>query len=99
MSIIRLSTGESISHWCRRNGVSYNIVWNRVDAGMSPDDAAAYALKGYKKGETNRKHFYKGKWLGDIFPRNSRPYQRVLRRIQKGLTIEQAMEGERLDEL
>ena len=99
MSILRLSTGESVSKWCRRNGVSYNKVWGRLEAGLTPDEAVEYVLKGYKKGETNRKHFYKGKWIGDIFPRNSRPYQRVIHRVQRGLTIEQAMKGEIVDEL
>ena len=100
MSILRLSTGESVSKWCRRNGVSYNKVWGRLEAGLTPDEAAEYALKGYKKGETNRKHFYKGKWVGDIFPRNSKAYSRILHRIQKGYTLEQAVEKEVLpDEL
>lgn len=94
MTCFRLNTGETLHHWCVRNKVAYSVVFLKIERGYTPDEAAAYGCKRLKKGVPNRRHFYHGKWIGDIYERRSRAYSRILHRIQHGLTVEQAVEKE-----
>lgn len=94
MTCFRLTTGETIHSWCRRNKVAYCKVFRKIERGYTPDEAAAYGCKNLKKGVPNRKHFYRGKWIGDIYDKQSKAYSRILHRLQHGYTVEQAVEKE-----
>lgn len=92
MTCFRLDNGETVLHWCKQNNIPYNNVYRRIEDGMSIKEALEDVSKRLKKGEVNRKHFYKGKWIGEYFPRGSGMYERVIYRIKKGMTVDKAME-------
>lgn len=94
MSVLRLSSGESVLHFCKRNSLCYNNVWRRIEKGLQVDEAAEEALKNKGNKHSNRKHFYKGKWIGEYFPRGENIYERVIHKIKKGMTVDEAMETE-----
>lgn len=96
MTCFRLDNGETVLRWCKQNKISYNNVYRRLEKGMSVEEAVADASKRLKKGESNRKLFYKGKWIGEYLGSQTNSYYRVIRRINTGMTVEEAMRKEGL---
>lgn len=95
MSLLRLKDGRTLHKACQEENATYNVAWRQVDGGANPDDALEYAKKHKGDTEHNRKHFYKGRYIGEIFKLNSRPYQRVLARCRAmKWTLERSMEFE-----
>ena len=97
MTCFRLDSGETLYSWCQQNDLRYCNVVRRIEKGMSVAEAIADASKRLKKGESNRKFFYKGKWVGDYLGGcRSAAYHRVRRRMDNGWTMDEAMKKEGL---
>ncbi|MBQ0113387.1 MAG: hypothetical protein KBT03_09680 [Bacteroidales bacterium] len=66
MSILRLKNGKSLNKACIENGVCYETAWRQIENGYDADYALEYAIKHHGDKTYNRKHFYKGHYVGDL---------------------------------
>ena len=82
--------GMSIYKYCEKHGISYDVVRNRIEKmGWEVEKAITTPVEERKKRE-NR--IYKGKNLKEYCRDNDLPYTTVLGRIQKGMSVEEAVE-------
>jgi len=80
----------SIYKYCEKHGISYDVVRNRIEKmGWEVEKAITTPVEERKKRE-NR--IYKGKNLKEYCRDNDLPYTTVLGRIQKGMSVEEAVE-------
>lgn len=93
MTCFRFEDGRSVHKWCVDNGICYNSFWTRMEKGLSFEQAIIEAKESKKRRWSHPRIYYKGTPLCKIFHIGTKEYSRVIRRLQRGLTIEQAMEG------
>lgn len=87
MTCFRLNNGKTVRSWCKENGICYQTIWHRLDAGFTPEEACS---KKYKN--KNRKLFYKERSIVDICGGTStKRYRRIWSRLKRGWTMEQAV--------
>lgn len=93
MTCFKLKNGETARQFCLRNNLCYAIFYKLVESGLTTDEACNITLKrkGCKAGR-EPKFFYKGKPLIQTIKSNSKDYNRIINRIRKGFTVEQAVE-------
>ena len=58
---LKLKSGEPVIDFCRRNGISYNTVYLRIDKGIDADEAVSEVMlmKGNGRCYNNCKHYLK----------------------------------------
>ena len=93
MTCFRMKNGKTVHKWCKENNVCYDCFWRRAELGISTEEACKQAVKASRSGYSHPRIFYKGTPLCKIFKAGTLKYDRVIRRLHRGMTIEQAMEG------
>ena len=85
--------GMSVRKYCKENNINYSTVGYRINMGWSIEDAINTNKKeAYKIGQKkHKKYFYNGMSVIDYCKKKNIPYRTVLRRIQKGWNIEDAL--------
>ena len=93
MTCFRLQNGQSVYSYLTSLGVNYNSFWRRMEKGFSFDKSLNEAIKNKGKRFSHPTHFYKGEPIIRICG-NSPKYYRVLRKIRKGISIENSLKLE-----
>lgn len=76
MTCFRLSTGESLYHYCKRKGISYWTIQTRCDSrGLTPDEALTASPRQYM-----HKFYINGETLVDYCKRKGLPYYSIINR-------------------
>lgn len=88
----KLSTGEPMVQWCKRNGLDpTNVRWWLLKKGLSVDEACQKALEGHNKRKNFKPLMYKGVTLYKYFSQSA--YNSIQKQVSKnGLSIEEALE-------
>lgn len=91
MTCFRFKYGTSLLKMCKKTGVCYHAVYQRIEKGMSLEEAFkdAQRNKGNKRGNT--KNFVNGKTLIDFLNGDRKLYYAVLRRTRKGIPLNTAL--------
>lgn len=83
MTCFRMATGEAVFSYCRRNNLSYNSVWEKLDNGIDAEKAVEItAIRRGKKGVI--KYTYKDMPLIDYCRQNGLNYGRMRNKLIKG---------------
>ena len=90
--------GKNAHQLCRELGVSYSLVYRKLDAGMGVEEAIQRTIERRgKRGLNNAKWIYKKKTLHSICKRkNPTAYHRCLQELKKGVDIKTVLKGEKL---
>lgn len=91
MTCFLMNNGLTVHKYCKNEGISYASVYKRLEQGLSVKDSIKIAKKNKGNKRANAKYFYKGKPISETHSRNTPYYQRVLQRIYRGWSIEQAV--------
>jgi hypothetical protein len=88
--------GERLIDYCKKNNINYNRVLDRLQAGIDMETAVitdmSVTVRGIKGVFDRRaKYIYNGKTLVEICKEMDIPYRTIQRRIQKGMSIEEAL--------
>ena len=92
MTCFRTKDGKTVHKWCKENDVPYASIWENLDKGLSVEEACQKSLarRGIKN---NAKYFLNGRTVSNILGRGSDSYQLFMRRIYKGMTMDEALKG------
>lgn len=92
MTCFRLYSGETVRHVCQRYNISYFMVYHYLDKGFSVLEAIDIVMNNKKKEYgLNEKRFYNGKPLYETFKTGSKEYRRIMSRIKRGASVEDAV--------
>ena len=93
MTCFRLQNGQSVYSYLTSLGVNYNSFWRRMEMGISFDKSLDEAIKNKGKRFSHPTHFYKGEPIIRLCSDSNR-YFRVLRKMRKGMSIEDSLKLE-----
>ena len=93
MTCFRLQNGQSVYSYLTSLGVNYNSFWFRMEAGDSFDKALSEAIQNKGKKYSHPTHYYKGRPIIRLCGDSNR-YFRVLRKMRKGMSIEDSLKLE-----
>lgn len=79
---------QTVSSYCKKNGISYNFVRNRLKQGKTLEQS----VEDYNNRRKPLRHFYKGKPVVDVLNHDKRAYSRFLFRMKEGWKLEDAVE-------
>lgn len=88
--------GENLFSYCKKNKIDYGVVNYRVRVGVDIE-TAVITNKDIKantilnKVDGHNKYTYNGKSLSTICKEKSIPYRTIQRRLQKGMSVEEAL--------
>lgn len=88
--------GENLFSYCKKNKIDYSVVNYRVRVGVDIEtalitDKNIKANTILNKIDGHNKYTYNGKSLSTICKEKSIPYRTIQRRLQKGMSVEEAL--------
>jgi hypothetical protein len=86
MTMYNLPTGESLTDYCKRTGLTYLLVWRRLIKGMDMTTAIEEAKKVAGKGSTrnNTKYYKDGMQLKEWCRKNGINENTIYSKISRG---------------
>lgn len=93
MTCFRLASGETLRSYCKRNKLCYEALFDRLDNGMTVEEAIEDYLPRRGRKDNNVKYFYKGKSLAAYFKVGSSAYQQCRKLILDGMSVEEAVKA------
>lgn len=83
--------GKTLKKFCKDNGLNKGTVYYRLSMGYSLEDAVK-TDRYFNIGRNDRnRYYYEGKTMLSYCKENNLPYRTIMRRIQKGWDIEEAI--------
>lgn len=94
LTCFRMSDGESVHRFCKKNDYSYSTFFNAMDNGESFDKALDMAKKAKFLGKSRPKYYYKNKAVVDIFGYQTPAYYHFRSDVRRGYSVSEAVERE-----
>lgn len=91
MVCFRLSTGETLLSHCKKNKFCYLAILNRIETGMTVDQAIRDYIPHKGSKANNARYFYKRKSLHAYYGGLTNDYQICLKHIRNGMTVKEAV--------
>ena len=82
---------ETVYKFCKKNGISYASFWRKIEKGASVEESIEWAKNSQKRVWSHPKHFYNGYPIVTLLGYNSIPYRRVMHKIRRGKSVEEAI--------
>lgn len=94
MTCFRMGDGKSVYRFCKENNYNYFSFFYAMEKGDSFDQALDKAKNSKEVGKSHPKHYYKGKAVVRIFGYKTKAYDRIRHWIERGYSVEEAVERE-----